>query len=72
MGERRDRGRRRLLPAPGQALPFRPDLDLAALSGRLAEDPRTGTFLRGLTIGALVGAAIAGSTIWGRLRRRGG
>jgi hypothetical protein len=29
-----------------------------------------GSFMRGLTIGALVGAAIAGSTIWNR--RRGG
>ena len=28
-----------------------------------------GTFLRGLTIGALVGAAIAGSAIWRRIRR---
>lgn len=35
------------------------------------EQPRTSTFLRGLTIGALVGAAIAGSTIWGRRRKSG-
>jgi hypothetical protein len=27
-------------------------------------------FLRGLTIGALVGAAIAGSALWERARRR--
>lgn len=27
-------------------------------------------FVRGLTLGALVGAAIAGSAIWDRLRRR--
>jgi hypothetical protein len=27
------------------------------------------TFLRGLTLGALIGAAIAGSTLWSRLRR---
>lgn len=33
------------------------------------EEPRASTFLRGLTIGALVGAAIAGSTIWGRRRK---
>ena len=33
------------------------------------DQPRTSTFLRGLTIGALVGAAIAGSTIWGRRRK---
>jgi hypothetical protein len=29
------------------------------------------TFLRGLTLGALIGAAIAGSTLWSRLRRSG-
>ncbi len=27
------------------------------------------TFFRGLTLGALIGAAIAGSTLWSRLRR---
>jgi hypothetical protein len=32
-------------------------------------DPRaTATFLRGLTIGAIVGAAVAGSTLWSRWR----
>jgi hypothetical protein len=31
------------------------------------------SFHRGLALGALVGAAIAGSTLWGRIRgRRGG
>ena len=30
---------------------------------------RTTTFLRGLTLGAIVGAAVAGSTIWSRWRR---
>jgi hypothetical protein len=35
-------------------------------------DPRLAAFLRGVTIGALVGAAIAGSALWERaLRRRG-
>jgi hypothetical protein len=36
------------------------------------DDPgrRTTPFLRGLTIGALVGAAIAGSRIWLRFMRR--
>ena len=29
-------------------------------------DPRATTFVRGLFLGALVGAAIAGSTIWQR------
>jgi hypothetical protein len=35
-------------------------------------DRRGGSFLRGLTIGVLVGAAIAGSRIWRRLLRRPG
>jgi hypothetical protein len=30
--------------------------------------PIAGTFLRGLSLGALVGAAIAGSAIWRRVR----
>lgn len=30
-------------------------------------DPRLARFARGLTLGAIVGAAIAGSTIWRRL-----
>jgi hypothetical protein len=33
------------------------------------ESPRLTIFMRGLTIGALVGAAIAGSAIWERVRR---
>ncbi len=33
--------------------------------------PRMAVFMRGLTIGALVGAAIAGSALWERARRRG-
>jgi hypothetical protein len=28
------------------------------------------TFFRGLTLGALIGAAIAGSTLWSRIRGR--
>ena len=32
------------------------------------EDPRAAQFVRGLALGALVGAAIAGSTIWQRRR----
>jgi hypothetical protein len=31
--------------------------------------PIMSTFLRGVTTGALVGAAIAGSALWGRYRR---
>jgi hypothetical protein len=31
--------------------------------------PVMSTFLRGVTTGALVGAAIAGSALWGRYRR---
>ena len=33
-------------------------------------DPRAATFTRGLVVGALVGAAIAGSTIWQRRHAR--
>ena len=33
------------------------------------DDVRFARFLRGMTIGALVGAAIAGSALWGRARR---
>jgi hypothetical protein len=32
------------------------------------DDVRATTFIRGLALGALVGAAIAGSTIWQRRR----
>ena len=35
---------------------------------RLARLLRGASFHRGLALGALVGAAIAGSTIWSRLR----
>ncbi len=34
------------------------------------EDPRAAQFVRGLALGALVGAAIAGSTIWQRRQSR--
>lgn len=34
-----------------------------------AADPRLLAFARGLALGALVGAAIAGSKIWNRRRR---
>lgn len=34
-----------------------------------ADDRSTAKFLRGLTIGALIGAVIAGSRIWTRFRR---
>jgi hypothetical protein len=33
------------------------------------DDRTLGKFLRGLTIGALLGAVIAGSRLWARLRR---
>ena len=43
---------------------------LEDLSEFVAEHPlTTGAFLRGLTIGALVGAAVAGSAIWRRWSR---
>jgi hypothetical protein len=46
-------------------------LDLVARAiGDPAGDERASTFARGLALGALVGAAIAGSTIWQRRRAR--
>ncbi len=36
----------------------------------LLGDHRLLSFVRGLSLGALIGAAIAGSTFWGRLRAR--
>jgi len=41
-----------------------------AISERLAANEDRPSFLRGLTFGALVGAAIAGSTLWNRWQRR--
>jgi hypothetical protein len=40
----------------------------------IGDKPRAGlisdeTFIRGLAVGALIGAAIAGSTLWSRIRR---
>jgi hypothetical protein len=35
-----------------------------------ADDPRTtASFLRGLTLGAILGAIVAGSSLWSRRRR---
>lgn len=39
-------------------------------SGDEDRDQRASTFARGLALGALVGAAIAGSTIWQRRQAR--
>ena len=39
---------------------------VAGGSGDADRDQRASTFARGLALGALVGAAIAGSTIWQR------
>jgi hypothetical protein len=53
-------------PAPGDAL--------EVVRGLLRGDDRdhaAGTFMRGLTLGALIGAAIAGSALWQRRGRRG-
>jgi hypothetical protein len=41
-----------------------------AAEAAVGDDPRPATFVRGLAIGALVGAAIAGSTIWQRRHAR--
>lgn len=45
---------------------------IRAVAGGTGEDrdERASTFARGLALGALVGAAIAGSTIWGRRHAR--
>jgi LPXTG-motif cell wall-anchored protein len=34
------------------------------------DDRSTASFLRGLTIGAIIGAILAGSSVWSRRRRR--
>jgi hypothetical protein len=43
---------------------------LGAVEHTADEDVRATTFVRGLALGALVGAAIAGSTIWQRRHGR--
>lgn len=51
-------------PAPLDAI-------IRAIAGRSDEtDQRASTFARGLALGALVGAAIAGSTLWQRRQAR--
>ena len=52
-------------PAPVEAFALIRDAMSSDDSGRVA-----GTFMRGLTLGALIGAAIAGSAIWQRHERR--
>lgn len=39
-----------------------------AAEAAMNDDPKAITFVQGLALGALVGAAIAGSTIWQRRR----
>ena len=58
-------------PATAAPAPFRGPLQgLAELSELLGgESPGSRRFLRGLALGALVGAAIAGSAIWQRRRK---
>jgi hypothetical protein len=41
-----------------------------AISERLSPNEDRPSFVQGLTLGALVGAAIAGSTLWNRWQRR--
>jgi hypothetical protein len=41
------------------------------VEGATDDDVRATTFVRGLALGALVGAAVAGSTIWQRRRHPG-
>jgi hypothetical protein len=52
------------IPAPVEAL------IRAIAGGSTDDDQRATTFARGLALGALVGAAIAGSTIWQRRHAR--
>jgi hypothetical protein len=51
-------------------LPNQLDVVMRAV-GRPGNDERASTFARGLALGALVGAAIAGSTIWQRRHIKG-
>lgn len=37
-----------------------------AAESAMGDDPKAATFVQGLALGALVGAAIAGSTLWQR------
>jgi hypothetical protein len=55
------------VPAPIESL-------IRAVAGGSGDegDRRASTFARGLALGALVGAAIAGSTIWQRRRASAG
>ncbi len=48
-----------------------PNSPLAAADDATTGPAVSARFLRGLYLGALVGAAIAGSAIWERLRQRG-
>ncbi|HET7473846.1 MAG TPA: hypothetical protein VFJ71_12025 [Candidatus Limnocylindrales bacterium] len=59
------------MPDSDQVPPFVEAL-VRAVAGGSAEDrdERASTFARGLALGALVGAAIAGSTIWQRRHAR--
>ena len=41
---------------------------LMGVRGGGDDDPRAAQFVRGLVLGAMVGAAIAGSTLWQRRR----
>ncbi len=54
------------IPAPLEAIVR------AIAGGRDDDDQRATTFARGLALGALVGAAIAGSTMWQRRHARAG
>ena len=51
------------IPAPLEAI-------VRAIAGSDDDDQRATTFARGLALGALVGAAIAGSTLWQRRHAR--
>ena len=63
-GDRRGVDRDRYLVGRGDP---RPD-DAQGMSSD--DDRSTASFLRGLTIGAIIGAILAGSSLWSRRRRR--
>jgi hypothetical protein len=69
-GRSRDADLRAGAEAPPVRGPLQGLQDLATILEE--HPPRLRSFWRGLAIGALVGAAIAGSAVWRRARRGGG
>jgi hypothetical protein len=71
MSDERPRERSGLDPESDRVPAIRgPVQGLADLAELFEDRPASATFIRGVVVGALVGAAIAGSAIWQRRRRR--